>query len=56
MTPNKVRRILNIIFLVLAVAAVIIYFIPGRSFTTFLYVGAAAIFFKVVEFFIRFTN
>ena len=54
MTPNKIRSILNIVFLILAAVAVITYFVT--DFRTFLYVGATALFIKGVEFFIRFTN
>lgn len=57
MDTNKLRNILNILFLILAVAAVITYFvIEEEDFTTFLYVCGAAVFVKVMEFFIRFTN
>ena len=56
MNPDKLRNVLNYIFLVLALAAVITYFVARDNFTLFLYVCGAAIFVKVVEFFIRFTN
>ena len=56
MNPDKLRNLLNYIFLVLALAAVITYFVARDNFTLFLYVCGAAIFVKVVEFFIRFTN
>lgn len=55
METDKIRNVLNIIFLVLAVAAVATYFLAD-DFMTFVYVCSAAIFFKVVEFFIRFSN
>lgn len=55
METDKIRNVLNIIFLVLAVAAVATYFLVD-DFMTFVYVCAAAIFFKVTEFFIRFSN
>ena len=55
MTPNKIRNILNILFMVLAVIAVIIYF-AADDFKLFIYACAAAIFVKAMEFFIRFTN
>lgn len=55
METDKIRNILNIIFLVLAVAAVVTYFVSD-DFIDFVYVCAAAIFVKVMEFFIRFTN
>lgn len=41
MNPDKIRNVLNILFMVLALAAIIIYF---------------AAFVKLMEFFIRFTN
>lgn len=55
METDKIRNVLNIIFMVLAVAAVVVYFTVD-DFTVFLYTCGAAIFFKVVEFFIRFAN
>ena len=55
METDKIRNVLNIIFLVLAVAAVATYFLVD-DFMTFVYVCAAAIIFKVMEFFIRFSN
>lgn len=56
MNPDKIRNILNILFLILALAAVIIYIVARDDFKLFLYVCGAAIFFKLMEFFIRFTN
>ena len=56
MAPDKLRSILNAVFLLLALAAVIIYFACRDDFKLFLYVCGAAIFVKVVEFVIRFTN
>ncbi|MBQ9884449.1 MAG: hypothetical protein Q4D30_04190 [Bacteroidales bacterium] len=53
MNPIKIRNILNTVFMILAIAAVIIYFVA--DFQTFIYVAAVAIFIKVVEFIIRFT-
>jgi hypothetical protein len=52
MNIEQVRNILNILFMILAVAAVICYFVA--DFTVFIYVCAAAIFLKLAEFFIRF--
>jgi hypothetical protein len=54
MNPDKIRNILNIIFLILALASIITYF--ACDFKTFIYVCSAAIFAKLMEFFIRFTN
>ena len=43
MDPQKIRNILNILFMIGTLIAIIVYF-------------AAAIFIKIMEFFIRFTN
>lgn len=52
---NNIRSILNIIFLIGAVASVIIYFTVEDK-HVFFYVCGGAIFFKLMEFFIRFTR
>lgn len=49
---DRIRTILNIVFMVLAIASVITYFV--EDFTTFIYVCGAAIFVKLMEFFMRF--
>lgn len=54
METKKIRNILNLLFIIGAIAAIIGYFSAG--YMTFIYIAAAAIFFKVVEFIIRFTN
>ena len=41
---------------ILAVAAIITYFVAQDDFKMFIYVCGAAIFVKLMEFFIRFTN
>ena len=48
-----IRNILNILFMALALAAVITYFMAS-DFKVFIYVCAAAIFLKLMEFFMRF--
>ena len=53
MDTDLIRSILNIVFIVLAIASVIMYFVVG-DFITFIYVCAAAIFVKLCEFFLRF--
>ena len=53
MDTEKIRSILNIVFMLLALASVITYFVV-EDFTTFIYVCAAAIFCKLCEFFLRF--
>ena len=50
MNPDKIRNVLNILFM-------ITYFVVGKEdFKMFIYVCGAAIFVKLMEFFIRFTN
>ena len=56
MNPDKIRNVLNILFMILAVAAIIIYFVGKEDFKMLIYVCGAAIFVKQMEFFIRFTN
>ncbi len=56
MNPDKIRNVLNILFLILALASIITYFVARDDFKLFLYVCGAAIFVKIMEFFIRFTN
>lgn len=57
MNPDKIRSVLNILFMILALAAIILYFAIGKDdFKMFIYVCGAAIFVKLMEFFIRFTN
>mgnify|MGYP001513544418 FL=1 len=56
MNPDKIRNVLNILFMILAVAAIITYFVAKDHFKMFIYVCGAAIFVKLMEFFIRFTN
>ena len=56
MNPDKIRNVLNILFIILALAAIIVYFVADDFFKVFIYVCGAAIFVKLMEFFIRFTN
>ena len=56
MNPDKIRNVLNILFMILALAAIIIYFAAYDDLQLFIYVCGAAIFVKLMEFFIRFTN
>lgn len=56
MNPDKIRNVLNILFLILALASIVTYFVARDDFKLFLYVCSAAIFVKIMEFFIRFTN
>ena len=56
MNPDKIRDVLNILFLILALASIIVYIVARDDFKLFIYVCGAAIFVKLMEFFIRFTN
>ena len=56
MNPDKIRNVLNILFMILALAAIITYFVAKDDFKEFIYVCGAAIFVKLMEFLIRFTN
>ena len=56
MNPDKIRNVLNILFLILALASNIVYIVARDDFKLFIYVCGAAIFVKLMEFFIRFTN
>ena len=53
MNPDKITNILNIIFLILAAISLVLYFTV--VFKVFMYVFGAALFAKLMEFFIRFT-
>ena len=56
MRIKKIRNVLNILFLILALASIIVYIVARDDFKLFIYVCGAAIFVKLMEFFIRFTN
>ena len=56
MNPDKIRNVLNILFLILALASIIVYIVARDDFKLFIYVCGAVIFVKLMEFFIRFTN
>ena len=56
MNPDKIRNVLNILFMILALAAIITYFVAKDDFKVFISVCGAALVVKLMEFFIRFTN
>lgn len=56
MYPDKLRNVLNVLFMILALAAFITYFVGKDDLKFFLYVCGAAIFVKMIEFFIRSNN
>lgn len=51
---DKIRNILNAIFMVGALASFILYWVIGPDKTVFYYVAGASMFFKMVEFALRF--
>lgn len=54
-TVDKVRFILNVLFLVGAVATLIVYLTSGKC-PTFMYLGFGTLAIKVFEFILRFVN
>ena len=54
-TVDKVRFILNILFLIGAVATLIIYLTSGKC-PTFMYIGFTTLAIKIFEFILRFVN
>lgn len=55
MNPDKIRNLLNLLFLVGTLASIIVY-VAFEDKTIFFYVCATSLFLKLMEFFIRFTN
>lgn len=55
MNPDKIRNVLNILFMIGALASILIYFAVDDK-KVFFYVCSATIFVKIMEFFIRFTH
>lgn len=56
MNVDKIRNILNLAFMLLALLAVIFYFTKADDQRFFLYTCGAAIVVKIAECFIRFTK
>lgn len=54
MNINRIRTILNILFMIGALAAVILYFSPDVDRVVFFYVCCVALFLKMVEYVLRF--
>lgn len=54
MNINRIRNILNILFMIGALVSVILYFSPGVDRLVFLYVCSTALFLKMVEYILRF--
>ncbi len=55
METNKIRTVLNFVFIVLAIVSVILYFVMDDK-HPFMYVCGTALAVKLMEFFIRFTR
>jgi hypothetical protein len=55
MNPDKIRTVLNILFMLGALASLVAYFAAGDK-KVFLYVCGVTLFVKLMEFFIRFTH
>ena len=51
---DKIRAVLNVLFMIGAIASFILYFTLGDDKTVFFYVCAASIFVKLMEFVLRF--
>ncbi len=54
MNNDRIRTILNILFMVGALVSVILYFTIGEDKTVFFYVCGASLFLKMMEFVFRF--
>ncbi|WP_338157927.1 hypothetical protein [uncultured Phocaeicola sp.] len=51
---DKIRNVLNILFMIGAVASIILYFSLGDDKSIFFYVCGASLFLKMMEFVLRF--
>ena len=56
MNPDKIKKRTEYSLHSTCSAAIIVYFVAKDDFKLFIYVCGAAIFVKLMEFFIRFTN
>ena len=56
MNPEKKRNVWNIRFMIWPLAVIFTNLVAKDDFKVFIYVCGAAIFVKLMEFFIRFTN
>ncbi|GHT29552.1 hypothetical protein AGMMS49574_06620 [Bacteroidia bacterium] len=54
MRGSKLDEIINLVFLILAIAAGICYFAVNDNHKTFLVVGGIAVVLKLVQYFLRF--
>lgn len=54
MDTDKIRAVLNVLFMIGALISVILYFTLGDDETVFFYVCGASLFLKMMEFVFRF--
>ncbi len=54
MDTDRIRAVLNVLFMVGALISVILYFTLGEDKTVFFYVCGASLFLKMMEFVFRF--
>lgn len=54
MDTDRIRAVLNVLFLIGALISVILYFTLGEDKTVFFYVCGASLFLKMMEFVFRF--
>lgn len=54
MNPDRIRAVLNVLFMIGAIASFILYFSLGENKTVFFYVCGVSLFLKMMEFIFRF--
>ena len=54
MDTDRIRAVLNVLFMIGALISVILYFTLGEDKTVFFYVCGASLFLKMMEFLFRF--
>lgn len=54
MDTDRIRAVLNVVFMIGALISVILYFTLGEDKTVFFYVCGASLFLKMMEFVFRF--
>lgn len=54
MDTDRIRAVLNVLFMIGALISVILYFTLGEDKTVFFYVCGASLFLKMIEFVFRF--
>ena len=54
MDTDRIRAVLNVLFMIVALISVILYFTLGEDTTVFFYVCGASLFLKMMEFVFRF--